>query len=180
MYIVESAFMESFIRDTEEAKNAIRKLLTDNNISFVFIGAAARNEYASTRTTEDIDLLIRKEDKEKLKRLPIGLIRNVSNYRVFSLHNPKTKVEVIFSGEKAGSNKGVEYEDPSKLDNGNNTLTLESLVMYKLSSGKYGNRYKDFGDIQDLIIQNKLPIDYADSFREDLKEVYRQIWSETK
>lgn len=180
MYIVESVFIESFIRDVEEAKIAIRKLLTDNNISFVFIGATARNEYASPRTTEDIDLLISKNDKEKLKKLPIGLIRNISNYRVFSLHNPKTKVEVIFSGEKAGSSKGIEYKDPSELDNGNNTLTLKSLIMYKLSSGKYGNRYKDFGDIQDLITQNKLPIDYADSFRQDLKEVYRQIWSETK
>ena len=52
--------------------------------------------------------------------------------------------------------------------------------MYKLSSGMYGNRYKDFDDIQQLILRNKLKRDYADSFREDLREKYAQLFDEIK
>ena len=76
--------------------------------------------------------------------------------------------------------KGIEYKEPHEIDKIKNTipkLTLENMIQYKLCSGLYGKgRMKDFGDVQELIVINDLPKDYADSFRKDLKNKYVEIW----
>jgi len=179
-----SRFMESFIKDLEQAKQAIVKLFDEYDINFCFIGGVARNEYGSPRTTEDIDILVDGSDKEKVKQLPIGFIRDLSNGRgrVFSLHDPKTKVEVLYSGEDfAGNKEGVAYLPPNVISNKEHMIYLSDFVYYKLSAGLYGKRYKDYADIQDVIRINRLSLTYAkdNNFREDLVALYIDLWKET-
>lgn len=180
---VESHFMESFIQDLKKSVISLTKLLKDYGINFTIIGGGARNEYGPNRITEDVDILVDIKDKDKMLDLPIGFIRDKSNGRgkVYSLHEPQTKVEVIYTGEKAGDKRGITYIDPSKVSEehyGVPFLTLKSLIEYKLSSGIYGKRMKDFGDIQDLISYNSLPKEYAinNNFRSDLANKYEEIW----
>lgn len=181
----ESQFMESFIRELWVSLLNLNKILKSKNINYTVIGGAARNQYGINRITEDIDILVDIKDKNKMMELPIGFIRDVSNKKakVFSLHQPKTKIEVIYTGEEAGS-KGskVFYIDPKSVSHkikGIPFLTLESLIKYKLGSGLYGKgRLKDFADVMDLIQVNKLSISFADSFREDLRNKYVELWNE--
>lgn len=186
-FTTSSFFMESYIKDLEKALASLTIILKNNNISFTVIGASARNYYSkSTRTTDDIDILVDIKDKTKMESLPIGFIRDISQgrARVFSLHNPKTKIEVLYSGEQAGNKQGIVYEDPHLISNAINNIpfiTLKDLIRYKLSSGFYGNRYKDYGDIQDLIRDNSLPKNYGEinNFREDLLLLYEDLWEKT-
>jgi len=179
--IHENAFLEGYIKDLNLTKKQIKKLLDEYNIPFVFIGGVARNEYARARTTSDVDILVSSKDKQKMLSLPIGYIKCLTkdSAKKFLLHEPKTELEVMYSGEKAGNNKGIEFPEPQKIDNGNNVMTLLSLVEFKLCSGLLANRYKDYGDIQDMIKENKLPKNYAKDFRKDLKDVYEDLWEKT-
>lgn len=179
--IHENSFLEGYIKDLETTKQKIRSLLDSYNIPFVFIGGVARNEYARARTTSDVDILVSSKDRQKMLNLPIGYIKCLTkdSGKRFVLHEPKTEVEVMYSGEKAGNNKGIEFPEPTKIDNGKNVMTLKSLIEFKLCSGLLAKRYKDYGDIQDLIKENKLPKNYAKNFRGDLKELYEQLWENT-
>lgn len=179
--IHENSFLESYIKDLELTKKQIKELLDSYDIPFVFIGGVARNEYARVRTTSDVDILVSHKDKQKMLNLPIGFIRCLTkdSAKRFILHEPKTEIEVMYSGEKAGNNKGIEFPEPCKIDNGNNVMTLKSLVEFKLCSGLLANRYKDYGDVQDLIKENHLPKNYAKDFRNDLKELYEHLWEST-
>lgn len=181
-----SVYMESFKDELNKAIQSLSSILKSKGISFSVIGGAARNKYGYEKITDDIDIVVSKSDKSKLKDISIGYMRDISSGRlkVFTLHEPKAKVEVIFSDEISGDGiHGLKYEEPNKISkniNGIPYITLKNLIMYKLSSGMYGNRYKDFDDIQQLILINKLKRDYADSFREDLREKYVQLFDEIK
>jgi len=184
---VESKFMESYKSELDKALTKITKIFNDYNVNFTFIGGVARNEYASTRMTDDVDLLVSITDKDKIKEIPIGIMNDKSSGRlkVFNLHEPHTKVEIIYSGDVAGNKDGIIYLDPSKVSELHSNLpflTIENLIMYKLSSGIYGKRYKDFGDIQDIVKQNKLPRNLArlNKFRIDLVDKYEEIWDDSK
>ena len=177
----QSIFMESFISDLKDSLIKITMIFKDKGIRFTVIGGASLSKYGYARMTEDIDLLVHKDDRSKIKDLPIGYIRELSNgsAKVFSLHEPKTKIEIIYSGERAGDSRGIEYIDPSKIsveEDGIPYIDLKSLIMYKLCAGIYGKRLKDFADVQELIVRNKLKRNFADKFRSDLKQKYIEIF----
>ena len=145
--------MESFIKDQWKAIKGISKILKDKDISFTFIGGAARNQYNYLKTTQDIDILIAKKDIEKIKNLPIGFIKKArsTTIRNWVMHQPKTEIEFIFEGDISGDGvKGLKFVSPKSLSNnikGEPFITLENLIKYKLSSGLYGHlRFKDFDD----------------------------------
>ena len=181
-----SQFMESYISELWQSLKNIANLFRDHDINFTIIGGAARNQYGVEKITEDIDILVAKRDKEKMLKLPIGFIKELSKGRgkIFSFHNPKTRIEIIYSGEISGDGiNGGMYENPKLVSNDINGipfLTLEKLIEYKLSSGIYGKRMKDFVDIMELLKINKLPEDYAKYFRKDLYIKYTELWKESK
>jgi hypothetical protein len=177
--------MESYVKERTEVMKAITRVLKSKDIDFCFIGGAALPEYNYNRMTEDIDILVSKKDKEKFLSLTGTYLKRKFKdaEKSFYWNNPKTQIDVIYSGDKAGDkNKGIEYKEPhtiSKIKDSLPTITLKNLIQYKLCSGMYGiARYKDFGDIVALIEVNKLSIDFADKFRDDLKEKYIQLWKE--
>ena len=142
--VYKSKYMETYLKDMWDSIKNLSKILKDNNINFTFIGAAARNQYGHTRTTEDLDILVAKEDKEKMLNLPIGYIKDISNGRGkrFKLHEPKTDIDVIYSGEISGDGiNGLKFLSPEKISHiikGESFLTLKFLILYKLSSGING------------------------------------------
>lgn len=178
-----SLFMESYASSLNNTLRAITKLLGSYEVSFVFIRGVARNQYSSIRMTEDIDILVDSKDRKKLSEIPIGFMRDkTGNQRVFYFHSPPAIVETVFSGEKAGSSKGIPYLSPVKVVEkieGLPFVSLYHLVRYKISSGMYASRYNDYGDVQDLIVSNSLPKEYLQSEREDIKTMYEKLWYDT-
>ena len=169
-----SVFMESFVSDLKKSMNQIYKILKSYNIKFIFLGGATLPFYGYLRTTEDIDILVSKSDKSKFESL-IGkyLKRAFSGAsRTFIWNDPRTKMDVLYSGDEKQS---LEYEEPKKIGykkEGLPFITLENLIKYKLAA----NRYIDKNDIEKLIIKNNLQVTFADDFRKDLKLKYKKIW----
>jgi len=182
--ICRSEFMESFLDDLNQAMRNIAALLKKNKINFCFIGGAILSKYGYKVTTEDIDILIDKKDKSKFKRLENEYyIAPQSINGPLEWLRPQTDLDAMYSGNFAGSPEGIKYDAPneiSHLDHNLPIINLKELIKYKLSSGLYGNRYKDYGHIQGLIKLNNLPQDYAEDFREDLKQLYIKLWNKTK
>jgi hypothetical protein len=180
---IESDHMTQYLSESVAAVSALAKILDKYGIEYTIIGALAVIAYNHVRMTEDMDVLIDKTDKKKLDDIPIGFLRKVSDKR-FRLHDPRAKIDVIYSGEISGDGvHGIEFPSPREVSaviHGINFIILPKLIEFKLSSGIYGDRLKDLADVQELIRANKLPEEYGDSFREDLKAKYREIWDRTK
>lgn len=179
-----SHFMETFLQDLNQSMRNITALLKKNNIRFCFIGGAILSKYNYDVTTRDIDILVDKNDKSKFKKLENEYyISPQSINGPLEWIRPKVDLDVMYSGNYAGNNQGIKYEDPDKISHKQDNLPildLKYLIQYKLSSGIYDNRFKDFGHIQELIKLNSLPENYADDFREDLKNKYIEIWNAKK
>lgn len=176
--------MEAYVLNLENVMKAIADVIQKFNIRFTFIGGAARNLYNYPSTTEDVDILVDERDIGKMENLPIGYMRKISGKR-WVFNDPKTKIDVIYSGEGAGNDvDGIKYENPeteSVLIGDVPVLTLHNLIKYKLSSGLYGeDREKDFIDIKELIRRNRLPLNFVDNERPDLADKYRELWAKVQ
>ncbi len=173
-------FFESYQKELKDTLVKIQKLFKKYDIDFCFIGGIAVNQYGHQRSTDDIDILVNRGDLEKIKNIPIGYMRDISgNGKVFNFHDPDVRIEILYSGENAGDIRGPKYSDPVSISDSNtNFIELKYLVFYKVASGLYGERYQDWGDVQNLIQKHNLPLDYLNEFLayDDIVEKYRKIW----
>lgn len=183
----ESYFMESYIQNLRDIMHRLTKFFHEQKVNFTFIGGAARNTYGAFRITDDIDLLIDVNDKSKMNNLPVGFINQKSSKK-FYWTDPKTKIEVIYSGEISGDGvRGLEYPKPEEISvtiDGMPIIEIHKLVIFKLSAGLYSNtdRYKDFEDIQALIKANDLPIEFIEGLTSDvnIQNKYVELYNSTK
>jgi hypothetical protein len=180
---------KSFLWNLLYLNLSIKKIVDifkEHDISFCIIGGAARFKYKVNKMTDDVAILVDKKDKDKIKNIPIGYLRDVSSGRakVFNLHVPQTKVEVIYSDEVSGDGiHGLKYPLPTRISKNIGDvpyINLIALIQFKLSAGIYGNRLKDFSDIVDLICANNLSRNYAKNFRKDLTPKYEELWDSIK
>lgn len=175
-------FRESNLPD---AMKNMTKVLSENDIDFCFIGGVVVYNYGYKRTTTDIDILVDIADKDKFLNLRGRFFKRAFEGATmnFLWNTPKASIDVLYSGTIAGNNgKGIEYLKPSKIKiirHGLPMLDLVYLISYKLSTGIYSRRLKDFSDVQELIRINKLKRDFCKLFRRDLKEKYLEIWDYT-
>ena len=159
----------------------LAKLFDKHDIDYCLIGGASLPEYNLNRATDDVDFLIYStNDVEKLLT-EIGFEPAFKGAtRKFIWKPDNVMIEFLFTGEETGGTGGVKFEKPkeiSKKKDGIKIITLAKLIEYKLSSGMYGfKRLKDWADVEQLIELNNLPEDFADSFRNDLKNKYRELW----
>src|ERR1044071_278486 len=140
--------------------NALERLshdLRDHDIDYMVIGAIALLAHGYPRFTENIDLVMTSEGRQRfndeLKRLR-STIDGVS-------------IEVMTTGEFPGDGKPkpVSMPRPSEASieiDGIRFVTLEKLIELKLASGMSApDRLKDLADVQELIKLKHLDADFA-------------------
>jgi len=161
--------------------HSLEKRFAAMDTPYVVIGGLALTVYKHNRQTIDIDLVVRNEDFDVLKK---DLVAN--DYKPVSgarrrFRNTQTEVTVDFliSGELAGhrrKNNVVRYPDPSEatVREGIPTVTLERLIELKLVTW----RYKDWGDVVELIRQNKLGEEYAEKINPIVRFAYLQCFDQ--
>lgn len=179
-------FFESSVLKIYKELPHIVKVLQDNKIEFVIIGGISARSLKLKRETEDIDLLIAVEDKEKFlnlvdkgyhsfkKKLPTSQI----NFKWIG--DEKVDVDVLFS--KTPYNQGkIKYDDPQHLlqyIGDYPFLKIESFIKYKLMTGVEANRLNDLSDVQKIIGIWDLPRNFVEHLKIDkkYKKQYLSLW----
>lgn len=183
MIQIRSHFMEVHLEESLTAMERVHKIFSDRDIHHCFIGGAVLPFHGYRRMTDDIDMLVSAEDKHKLKNIPIGVMRDVtrasSSVRRMVLHEPRTEVEIIYSGDDFNKT-GFVYPEPGEVSTivqGVPVLTLKSLVSFKVQSGiEAKGRIRDLGDAQELIRRNNLPKDYLEGISDAVQDKYYELW----
>lgn len=150
-------------------------------LGFLIIGAHAVNQYGYSRDTSDLDLLIRRSDRQAWLSLFSSL-----NYRIqdekpgfLQLEAPKEyiwPVDLMFVNDSTWekmSAAAVEVGIGDATCRVPKLLHLIALKVHALKNGHAGRFLKDFQDVEGLILINKL--DVASS---EVKEVFQRYGTE--
>ena len=159
--------------------------LQQEEIPYSVIGALALGQHGFARFTVDIDVLTTTEGLEKFRdRLEgTGYRPNFPGAtKTFRDTRTGVRIDFITSGEYPGDGKPkpVRFPDPVEASfeqSGIRFLKVEKLVELKLASGMSAeHRQRDLADIQDLIREAKLPLEFAEKLDASVREMYRALW----
>lgn len=159
--------------------------LRDEGLEYALIGGMALVAHGYRRFTEDVDILMTKETLQAFRERLVGR-GYVTAFRDASktFRDPRTgiRIEVVTAGDYPGDGKPkpVAFPDPTTARferDGVWLITLEKLIELKLASGLSApHRLKDLSDVQDLVIQLKLPLGFADQLDASVQAEYRRLW----
>jgi hypothetical protein len=173
-----------FFQDQGPVPEAFRRLsglLTEARLPHVFVGALAANAHGFRRSTEDINLCMRREDLERFRRELVGREFQPVAGRARKFYDPATQVtfDILVSGEGAGNarkQRDVKFPDPSEAEliDGRPFVSLARLIELKLVTW----RYKDWGDVVSLIRVHNLDESFGDRFNPLVRSAYLQCYDQ--
>jgi hypothetical protein len=161
------------------------KALQDAGIAYAVAGGNAvgawvtRVDESAVRTTQDVDILIRRADLEAVKTAlaKAGFVyRHAASMDMF-LDGPKAKardaVHIIFAGEKVRPEEPIANPDVTESEPAEayQILTLEALVRIKLTAF----RDKDRVHLRDLIDVGLIDAGWRQRFPPQLAERLQQL-----
>ncbi|HMQ15347.1 MAG TPA: hypothetical protein PKC49_05175 [Phycisphaerae bacterium] len=169
-----------FFRNRGPVPRTLRTLsrsLKKAGMPHIFIGAAALKAYGLRRSTEDVDVCMRREDLERFKAAFVGTAYLPVKGRPRRFFDSKTQVtvDVLIAGEIAGKREkqqSVRFPDPDegKVIEGIPIPDLARLVELKLVTW----RLQDWADVVVLIRENKLDESFADQLDPVVRTAYLQ------
>lgn len=152
--------------------------LDENGIRYCIIGGLALGIHNYQRSTDDIDLLVSKEDFSKIQECLIGkgyTFRPGSRKNMY-MHSGAAKVpiDILIEGDKEGN---ILLPDPTKVRakiGGVWYLELTHLIEFKLRA----NRPRDVQDVLQLIANNELTTDYAEKLDTNIRDKFVKLFKE--
>lgn len=167
-----------------DALRQISKRLDALGIPYAIAGGMALFMHGYRRTTEDVAILVAKEDIKRIHEALNGRGYRPPFERSKNLRDTENKVRIEFllSGGYPGDGKPkpVAFPDPSQVfieRDDIRFLRLPTLVELKLASGMTSpDRLKDLTDVQELVKLLGLGIDFADQLNPYVREKYQELW----
>lgn len=157
-------------------------------IPYAVVGGMALFRHGVRRFTEDVDILVTREDliriHEKLSGL--GYLPPFHNSKHLRDTELGVKIEFLKTGDYPGDGrpKPVAFPRPQDVSlelDGINFINLPTLVELKLASGMSGSgRLKDLADVLELIKALNLPSDFSNQLNEFVRSQYQQLWSQAR
>lgn len=146
-------------------------------IDYVVIGGLALNAYNYPRQTVDVDLVLTDADYRRFRKRFVGSAYTAAEGTPRRFVDPRTEVtiDVLIAGQLAGrkgKNRSVRFPQPGEAEVHGDvpTVSLARLIELKLVTW----RFKDWGDVVELIRRNNL----AESFADQLDPVVRSAYGE--
>lgn len=162
----------------------VAKDLDDAGISYMLVGAMALNHHGYARMTTDVDLIMTREGLEQFRERYIGrgyrpAFQNA--YKSFRDTDTQVKIEIILAGGFPGDGKPkpVSFPDPSEAVVLKNirVVPFARLIELKLASGmSAAHRLSDLGDVQKVIHEMNLPLDFGAKLDESVRGEYERLW----
>jgi hypothetical protein len=163
---------------------AFLRLLANLNragIAYVVVGSLATAVHGHGGVAPTIELCVRRGNLDRFRRRFVGHEYQIVEGLSRRFYDPQTQItiDLLVSGELAGhtgKNKEIRFPDPAEaLDvHGVRTISLERLVALKLVTW----RYKDWGDVVELIRRNRLNETFAERLPETVRSAYLQCYDQ--
>jgi hypothetical protein len=170
--------------ETHETLRRICKRLNELNIPYSVVGGMALFKHGFRRFTEDVDILVTKEDLKKIHENLTGLGYTPLFERSKNLRDTQSgvRIEFLLTGNYPGDGKAkpVAFPDPSDVSEMLDEVSyvkLPTLIELKLASGMSGaDRMRDLADVQELIRLLSLPPDFSTKLNEYVRPKYEELW----
>ena len=171
-----------------DALRKVTRRLHDLNISYAVVGGMALFHHGLRRFTEDVDILVTREDLKIIHDNLAGLGYLPPYPKSKNLRDTElgVRIEFLTTGDYPGDGKEkpVAFPDPASVSfesDGVRYIKLPNLVELKLASGMTNaGRLKDLADVQELIKVLSLPTEFADLLNEYVKPKYYELWNSVK
>jgi Uncharacterised nucleotidyltransferase len=169
-----------------EALRKITSRLNDMGIPYAVVGGLALFQHGLRRFTEDVDILVTKEDLRRIHHELEGLGYLPPYAKSKHLRDTElgVKIEFLTTGEYPGDGKEkpVSFPDPVAVSfesGGIRYLNLPTLVELKLASGMTNpNRMKDLSDVLELIKILNLPSAFSDQLNPFVRAKFLELWNQ--
>jgi hypothetical protein len=164
----------------------LAETLGEMQIPFAIAGAMAANAHGHSRTTADVDILIRKEDLDRFKaeHLGRGWVNKFEGSKNFRDAVTNVNIDALIVGQYPGDGlpKPVAFPPPEEVAevhaDGIPFVSLATLLELKLASGMTApHRMQDMADVMNLIRANRLRLDYAESLNPYVADKFREMWN---
>jgi hypothetical protein len=167
-----------------ETLGRLTKRLDELGIAYAIAGGMALYAHGFRRVTEDVDLIVTKDDLRLIhqKLDGLGYLRPFEASKNLRDVHSKVKIEFLITGEFPGDGKPkpISFPDPrnaAEVRSGIQVLQLPRLVELKLASGMTGaGRTKDLGDVEQLIQLLNIPRDFSNQLHEYVRPRFLEIW----
>lgn len=175
-----------FFDGTDRVHCAMRRvvdLFEAQQIAYAIIGGMAVNAHHHTRTTQDVDFLVRADALPLIRALADqGLLTSVPN-RARRFIEPTTGIrfDVLIAGTFPGSGDPgpLAFPDPiavSETVDDLRVVNLRTLIELKLAA----RRFQDFADVVNLIRANQLDGSFADQLHPSVRNDFIECVEEKR
>ena len=166
-----------------QALHKITKRLHDLGVPYAVVGGMALFQHGLRRFTEDVDILVTKENLKRIHHELDGLGYLPPHQRSKHLRDTElgVRIEFLTTGEYPGDGKEkpVVFPEPGAVSfeaDGVSYIKLPNLVELKLASGMTNlGRLKDLADVLELIKRLNLPADFADQLNPFVRDKFLEL-----
>jgi hypothetical protein len=157
-------------------------LLTEAGIAYSVCGGVAVCLHGYQRNTTDIDLIIRSDDNDDVRRVLFdsGFVGNVDRSEFLAKNG--VAVQFLIAGQRAGKGTQIFLSEPIGDENveqieGLTVVRLSRLIEMKIACGMGNLRriHKDFADVVELISIRKLDGSFARFLHPSLRPTFRKL-----
>jgi hypothetical protein len=169
--------------DVHKTMRRLVKRLEKAEIPYAILGGMAVNAHRYERTTGDVDVLLTQDGLEEFKKrfVPKQYSPVEGRPRRFVDRANKVTLDVLVTGRFPGSGKPgpIAFPDPSKVGEivrKVRVVDLVTLIQLKLAA----RRYRDFGDVVELIRFNNLDEGFADYLHQSVRHDFIECLEEKR
>ncbi len=161
------------------------KELDRRGIPYAIVGGLAVYQHGYPRTTDDVVVLVTPEGLKEI-HASLGGVGYVPPFQGSkNLRDTETRVAIEFlvTGGFPGDGrpKPVAFPAPEAHSleiGGIRFVDLKTLIELKLAAGMTApyRQLQDFADVQNLVRENRLPREYADTLSPYVRDKYLELW----
>ncbi len=170
-----------------DALRKIARRLKDLNIPYAVVGGMALFQHGLRRFTEDVDILVTKEDLRTIHNQleELGYLPPRSRSKHLRDTELGVRIEFLTSGAYPGDGreKPVVFPEPGPVSfeaDGVCYVNLPTLIELKLASGMTGSgRRKDLSDVLELIKILNLNEEFSQQLNPFVRDQYQELYKES-
>lgn len=153
-------------------------------IPYAVAGGMALFLHGYRRFTEDVDILVKRQDLQRIhaELEGLGYVAAFTGSKNLRDAESGVRIEFLITGDYPGDGKPkpVAFPDPTAVAvavEGIHCIELPALLEMKLASGQTNpGRMKDLGDAQEMIRSFQLPEDFAGKLNPFVQDKYKELW----